>query len=202
MSYYYDYYIGYEREGKIYPLGPYVLENKLVPVFSRSHSFASRLHEEFYNVDESQASDELRNEFEYEDWNGKKVFKLRYLPVKELPNESYIKTGYFLIKDVEAYEMYRSNYEHYEFDGFYDVLSPTLYAAKLQNELLFGKNKPTIDEGGNEYTEPNASDYMYYAYCDEHSKEYEAHILRFIVREVEDYHTLQDGEYVILLREG
>ena len=69
MSYYYNYYVGYKKDGKIYPWGPYNANGKLEPMVSRSRSFASDLHEEFYAVSDKEVSEELRKEFEYEDWN-------------------------------------------------------------------------------------------------------------------------------------
>ena len=199
MSYYYNYYIGYKKDGKVYPWGPYDAEGKIQPMVSRSRSFASDLHEDFYTVKDEMISDELRKDFEYTDYNGKKYFDVKYLPEKELPAGSYIKTGYFLISDVKAYE------EGEYFDGFYDRLSPEVYAAKLQHEMMFGKNQPEKDDEGNEYTEPNASDYMFYAYPDYNSKEYETFILRELIEALRDYHhigTDSDIEYVVLETEG
>ena len=82
MSYYYTYYLGYEREGKIYPLGPYDCFGKLRDVVNRSRSFASDLHERFWPVKEEEISDELRKEFEYTDWEGKKTVEYKIQQVK------------------------------------------------------------------------------------------------------------------------
>ena len=38
MSYYYNYYIGYKKDNKIYPLGPYDCNGNLKPVISKSSS--------------------------------------------------------------------------------------------------------------------------------------------------------------------
>ena len=133
MSYYYNYYIGYRKDGKIYPWGPYDAKGSLRPMICSSKSFASDLHEEFYTISEKQASEELCKEFEYETWEGTKRLDVKYLSEKDLPKGSFIKTGYFLIKDVQAYE----NDENGDFEGFYDVISPEVYAAKLQYEMMF-----------------------------------------------------------------
>ena len=198
MSYYYSYYIGYKKDGKIYPWGPYNAKGKLEPVISRSRSFASSLYENFHLVREKQVSEELRKEFEYEDdWTETKQIDVKYLLEKELPTGSYIKTGYFLIKDVEAYKNNK-----YNFEGFFDVISPEIYAAKLQHEMVFGKNQPKVDiEEGYEYTEPNASDYMYYAYPDYNTEEYESFILRQAIDALRDY-SMENVEYVVLEIEG
>ena len=198
MSYYYNYYVGYKKDGKIYPWGPYNANGKLEPMVSRSRSFASDLHEEFYAVSDKEVSEELRKEFEYEDWTKVKRVDVKYLSEKDLPTGSYIKTGYFLIKDVQAYE----NDECGNFEGFYDVISPEVYAAKLQHEMTFGKNQPNKDDEGYEYTEPNASDYMYYAYPDHDTKEYESFILRQLIEALRDYRMGNDVEYVVLETEG
>lgn len=198
MSYYYNYYIGYIKDGKIYPWGPYNARGKLEPMISRSRSFASDLHREFYAVSDKEVSEELRKEFEYEDWNKTKRVEVKYLSEKDLPTGSYIRKGYFLIKDVQAYE----NDEDGNFEGFYDVISPEVYAAKLQHEMMFGKNQPKKDAEGYEYTEPNASDYMYYAYPDYETKEYESFSLRQLIGALRDYGLGDDVEYVVLETEG
>lgn len=198
MSYYYSYYVGYRdiNSDKIYPLGPYSSKGKLCSALCRSSSFASDLYEDFLYIKDSQISDELRNEFEYESYNGTKEIKVKYLPVKDLPTDSYISTGYFLISDVEAYEN-----DRYSFEGFYDKLTPQVYATKLENQLKFGPNKPKTDDFGSTYTEHDASDYMFYAYPNYESREYEAFVLRNFTGCLEDY-DLKDAEYVILETEG
>lgn len=198
MSYYYNYYIGYKKDGKIYPWGPYNAKGKLEPALNCSRSFASDLYEYFSCVPNDAISEELRKEFEYEDWKGVKHVDVKYLSEKDLPKGSYIKTGYFLINDVKAYENYKNN-EYGVFDGFYNVISPEVYAAKLQHELTFGKNQPKKEE--EDYIEPNASDYMYYAYPDYMSKEYEAFILGQLIDILRDYQ-MGNIEYVVIETEG
>lgn len=198
MSYYYDYYIGYKHNGKIYPMGVYDANGKLHSVVCNSRSFASDLHESFNSIKDDEISDELRKEFEYDGWDGKKTMGIvKWLPVKELPSGDYVKKGYFLIEDVKAYEENRD-----WFEGFYDVISPQVYVALLERELKFGKNQPKKDIEGEEYTDPNASDYMFYAYPDYHSKEYEAFILREIVDSMWSSELPEGAEWVIIETEG
>ena len=200
MSYCYNYYIGYELDGKIYPWGPFDASGQIVPVISRSRSFASNLHDSFYNVPEEKVSEDLRNKFEYKNWNDDKVLDVKYLLVDDLPKENYIKRGYFLISDVKAYE---DEQEPAFFDGFYDTIAPEMYAIKLQHELLFGKEAvEKRDEEYNEIIDHAASDYMYYAYPDYSSKEYEAFILREAVTMLENYRFPKEVKYVILETEG
>lgn len=199
MSYYYDYYVGYEKDGKIYPWGPFDANGNIRPVISRSSSYASDLHEDFYHIKEEQVSDELRSKFESTDWNGNRVVDVKYLPYADLPSGTFVKSGYYLIKDVQAYEDDEDGY----FDGFYDKLSPQIYVAKMENELKFGKNPIQKDEFGNEYSEPNASDYMYYAYPDYNCKEYEVFAIRDAVEMLQSYRMENEGiKYVILETEG
>ena len=199
MSYYYCYYVGYKYNGKFYPWGPYDAQGNLCPVIEKSSSFASDLHEQFYSVPKEGVTEELRKEFEYEGWNGEKRVDVKYLRVDDLPRGDGVKKGYCLMNQVQAYE----EDEGY-FEGFYDVLSPEVYAAKLQHEMTFGKNQPKKDDEGYEYTEPNASDYMYYAWYDNSSEEAEARELRNAVEVLVSYaHNLPEGtEFIILETEG
>lgn len=198
MSYYYNYYVGYKKDGKIYPLGPYDSMGKLHTALSKSRSFASALYKKFYPIKETEISDELRGRFESKDWNGELKLNATYLTEKELNelSSNYIKSGYFLISDVESYVRSGDTW-----DIFYDKITPQVYAAKLQHELTFGKNQPQKDVEGNEYTEPNASDYMYYAYPDYDCQEYEVSVLKDMIEILRTY-DLEDAEYVIILSEG
>lgn len=199
MSYYYNYYIGYKKDNKIYPWGIYTSDGERCPVISRSRSFASDLHNKFYPISEKMISDELRKEFEYKNWNNEMIFDVKYLPVSELPSTNFIEKGYFLINEVEAYEL--SDEESFWFDGFSSKLSPQIYAAKLEHQLKFGENKPKKNDEGYEYTEPNASDYMWYVYPNYNSEEYESFLLHEFVNAIENYR-LSNTEYVILETEG
>lgn len=200
MSYYYEYYVGYEdtQTGIIYPYGPYTSEGKLKPIVEKSRSFASDLHNSFSRIDNGYISKELRKEFEYEDWQGEKQIDVKYLYFEDLPNSDYIKKGYFLIEDVQAYEQGGCD------DLFYHIISPIVYAEKMRNELTFGKNQPKKDIEGEEYTEPNASDYMYYAVPDYNCKEYEISQIKEAINMLYDYDFFEDNNkrIVILETEG
>lgn len=194
MSYYYNYYIGYERNGKLYPLGPYNSFGDLKCAVWVSRSFASDLHDDFYQVPEDKISDELRKEFEYENWNGEKVLQMKYFPMDEMPKGSFIKTGYFLIDDVKKYEK-----DHDAWDLFYEHLSPAMYAAMLQNELTLGKPQPKKDCEGYEIEVYSASDYMYYAYPDYCSREYESFVIKEVGEMLYSYSHFENGEKLVVL---
>ena len=199
MSYYYNYFIGYILEGKIYPLGPYTANGKRRDVVSRSRSFASDLHEDFYVIRDEMISDELRKDYEYETYEGEKEMpRLKYLRVSELPKESYIKKGYFLIRDVVLYE---------EGDGdsdelFYDRISPSVYAGMMKNEITFGKPADEYDAEGEKIERHSAGDYMYYAYPNYFSKEYEAEMLRVTAGMLDEYDLPKGSELVVIEDEG
>lgn len=198
MSYYYTYYLGYEKDGKIYPFAPYDCFGHFKPVIERSRSFASELHCRFSTIPEENYSEELKTRFEYKTWdNRNEIEEVKMCYIDELPTGDYIKTGYFLITDVEQYEK-----DHDSEDLFYDTVSPTVYAAMAANETQFGKPQPRKDDEGNEYIPNTASDYMYYAYPDHFCEEYEAFLLRMEAN-IYDYGCLpEDARIVVLLTEG
>ena len=208
MSYYYSYYIGYKKNGLIFPLGPYDTFGKLQPVIEKSRSFASDLHESFRSVHEDEISHELREQFAYDGaWHGGNEEEMRHvhcLKDSELPNGSFVKRGYFLVKDVLQYEADNEYIGNNEL--FYDKVPPTVYATMLISEKMFGKPAPIKDEFGEEYQPPAASDYMYYAYPDYNCKEYEVHLIKEMISILtEDYTTykfLEDCELYVLETEG
>ena len=203
MSWYYTYYVGFEREGKIYPFGPYTVEGKLRPVISRSRSFASDLHNRFYDISKEKVSEEFRNEFlkysEGDEEELRDLSLLSYLPIDELPKGDYIKRGYFLTDEVEKYEEDPSN------AYMTPPISPVVYAKKMEKEFRFGPNKPKKDEFGDEHIEPNASDYTYYAYPDYECEEYEAERIRNVAYSLYNYDYNFDksgAKLVVILSQG
>ena len=154
----YNYYLGYRKEGKYYPLGSYNSFGTLCPVLKRTENYASNLYSRFSKMKEDAISYDLKKEFE--------VQEIRYLPIDELPLGSYIKSGYFLIDEVKKFEE-----EKDEFFEFSEYLLPRFYAAKLQNEIMFGfKNTENLKKR-------SVSDYMFYTYPDYRSEEFEARVI-------------------------
>lgn len=203
MSYYYNYYLGYRNNEtkKFYVLGLFDNNEHLYSIISKSRSFASNLHEMFIPVKTEDFSESIYKYFSYKNvYNDIVPPQIKWFFVKDLPSDSFIKTGYFLIDEVEQYERNKDGDEFW-FEGFSHSLSPQVYAAKLQNEIICGKNSPKKDVEGNEYIVPNASDYMYYAFPDYNSKEYESHILRKVA-EAYDFVISENCEMVILETEG
>ena len=196
MSYYYNYYVGYKRNGKIYPFGPYNSLGNLKHVISRSRNIASDLHDDFYPISEEEISEELREQFEHKNYKGENVVDVKSLRIDELPSGTYIRSGYFLIEDVKRYEEYEADYY---FDGFYDCVSPVVYASMAQNEVQFGKPERRKDDFGTWYYPKCASDYMYYAYPDYESKEYEAEMIRSVAYMLKEYMDLPEDAVLLAL---
>ena len=199
MSWYVHYYLGYKtKEDKIYPLGPYDCFGHLYNIFYRSRSFTSDLHEDFFKINEQQSTDELKKSFSYENYDGEIIFAdVEYLPLNKLPSGSYVKSGYFLIEDIQNYLK-----DEDPWDLFYDCLDPTTYALKMESELKFGKPTPKKDCEGNEITEHSCADYAYFAYPDYFSKEYESALIRNAAEMYEFIDLPDEAEIVVLKREG
>ena len=196
MSWYYNYYLGYKgKDGLYYPAGPYDKDGNLICVLLRSQSFASDLHNDFIMLPSDMMSPELREEFSFKDCDSIIYDTVKYLKFSDLPKGSFIKTGYFLCDDVVQYEK-----DPYDFDGFYDALSSTVYAEKLKNEAILGPPPKMTDEEGFDITDHSCRDYMYYAYPDYQSREYEAHMIRLALDMVSDFS--KSGDYVVLMTEG
>lgn len=184
MSYYYSYYLGYEKDGLLYPLGPYDCEGKLCSVLTRSRSFASNLHELFDPVSSSIASEEFRERFENEDYKGERGYAgVSYLPVDDLPCGDLITRGYCLIRDIQYYL-------DPEGDGDldmlkYHMLTPEQFSFKAKAELEHGVKSPKKhDENDDEYDEEyegeshSCSEYAYFSFVDSSSRNYEAFMIR------------------------
>lgn len=205
MSYYYTYYLAYKtKDNKIYPLGPFDYKNEYRDVLSISRSFASDMHEQFWQIKEEMITDELKEvfrnkyDFRYEEDKEQALMdalkEFKWVSLSDLPNDSYIKKGYFLIEDIKKYEK-----DNDAWDLFYEHLTPTEYAMQLENEMKFGKPKPQKDCDGYEIEVHSVADYAYYAYPDYQSAEYEA----FILREVAGMLNIpDDAEVVVLDMEG
>lgn len=219
MSWYYSYYLTRKNkeDGKLYPLGPFDYKNDFKCALSRSRSFASDLHEQFTEIKSAEdrkslISEELFNSiYDYgtdEDnenyikkfYDGERDYLLSYLPFKDLPKGDYIKKGYVLIDDIECYENDKDGY----FEGFYGVISPSIYAKKLENELKFGAPKPYKDEYGETITPKSMSEYSYYVWPDYECIEYECHAIRQTAYSVVDSWDIENGteDVYIVLTQG
>lgn len=207
MSWYYTYYLGIQDEnGKIKPLGPYDCNGKLHEVVERSRSFETGLHDSFTEIPDEAWSDELFAEFSYKDRDNDSAHKydyMSYCPIKELPSGSWIKSGYYLTDDIDQYMKSLDNPDEYYFEGFYERLSPEVYARRMENELKFGPPKPKKDCEGNEFETHSVSEYSYYCYPDYNCKEYDASTLRRTAEMLmESYDVPKGSRIVVILSEG
>lgn len=180
MSWYYCYSLGFkDANGKIHPLF-YDALGKKVEVLTLSRSAEpEELDAEFIHMKEADAAEDFIKAFSYdysdEDDNPGKIdfTYLSYLPIKDLPEGSAIKTKYVLIDDVRDYLI-----DSYNFDGFYETLTPIEYAEKLKNELILGAPAKEEDDEGGDVTPHSMRDYMLFTYIDYNSAEYYATQLR------------------------
>lgn len=203
MSYYYYYYIGYidKKDNKIYPYGPYTRKDKenIACVLDYSQSFDEEFSDHFITIPSEMYSDELRNTNHFAECLKENYCpEPKYCKVSELPTGGFVKTGYFLIRDVVEYMKDKDS------DVFYDRLDPVTYNGMVASELQFGKPEKAIDDFGEEYVPNSAGDYMYFAYPDYSCAEYKAHQLRMILNGLMDFEDEYDGtkEFVILETEG
>ena len=208
MSYYYNYYLGYKKDGKIYPAGLFNEKGSIYPVLSRSRSYASDLYCRFVRVSDELMTDELKKYFEYVDYRDEKHIDVKYLPLSKLPNRPYIKRGYVLISEVNNYE---KNIEENEGDPdfFSEILTPTSYIAKVLNELVFDskteENSDSDKDVDEEYRDSShkAMDYTYYAFPDYYCEEYECDVIRRFAGAYDNFNFTKDyDELVILETEG
>lgn len=205
MSWYYNYYLGYKKDGKIYPLGLFDGDGKIHNVFSRSRSFASHLWEKFRPIKDDEITDELKKAFPYEfeaddDNSCFRAPRMEVLPESELPNSDFVKSGYFLIDDVVQYRESGNDSEGL----FYDRLSPEVYAARLPIDMK-KSTKPkrrAVSYEEDEGEEHLATDYMYFCYPDYDCVEYESHMIKLAANSYEYAEVLKDAEIVILLTQG
>ena len=128
--------------------------------------------------------------------SGDQMQIIHTLMLDELPKGSYIKSGYFLIEDVERY-MHTGDP-----DSFYDRKEPAVFAAILQNEAVLGAPPTKYDLEGNPYPIRSAADYMYFAYPDYQSEAYEAFLIRQFAEALERYPDIEFDSIIVLETEG
>ena len=202
MSWYTNYRLGVKKEdGKIYPLGVFDAKGKGYDIISTSRSFTTDLKESFRDIKDDEISDELRKEYEYKIYEDEiEMQDLQVLPLKDLPHGNYVKTGYFLIDDIERY-IKNGYYNRYD-DIFYDTLSPEVFGMKMNNELAFGIPEKKYDCDGEEIEYHSCAEYAYFAYPDYQCKEYEAFLLREIASIYFKYGEVDDSNIYVIKTEG
>lgn len=203
MSWYTNFYIAYQTsDGKIYPYGPFDYSGNYKCVHWTSRSFTTDLKEWFEPVTREQLSEELVNaifNIELDDeFYGAPYWGV--CPLDALPKSDFIKKGYFLIDDIQAYQK-----DDDTENLFYDYLEPDVYARKMENELKFGKPTETTDDWGTKYIPKSCADYSYFCYPDYKCKEYEVFKLKTIIYSMyEDYREdiPKDAKIVLFKTEG
>ena len=204
MSWYYTYYLGYikkdDKEEKIYPLGPFDYKGKLKDVFSKSRSFASDLHEDFRDINADQLDESFLKALGIE----KNYSCIKMLSLSDLPKTDYVKSGYFLLSDVEEYYKYKNECSIGDLGIFYDKLTPEVYGLRLSNEIAFKtKKRIKYDAEGEEIEIHPCSDYTFFSYPDYNSKEYESFLIKNVANILYDkYLDDENIEVVVVETEG
>lgn len=200
ISWYTNFYCAYQtKEGKIYPYGPFDYSGDYKCIHWTSRSFTTDLKEWFEPVTREQVSEELLNAI-YDTELDNESFIEQYwgvCPIDALPKSDFIKTGYFLIDDIQNYQK-----DNDTEDLFYDWLDSDTYARKLENELKFGKPTEIIDKWGEKCTPKSCADYSYFCYPDYHCKEYEVFKLKNIIYSMyEDYkENIPKGAKIVIFK--
>ena len=213
MSEYFDYYIGYKQNDKIYPLGPYNAKGELLPAYEHSSSFGYGLPELIDNVLlRENASDSLIEEEiignygnlrDENDTHENGLYWTYADDLFEMCNHGdYIKSGYFLLDDIRIYKQNGNSTQ--DVDIFYDKLDSDEYAMRLQNELIFGPPLHKKDECNNDITDHSIRDYGYFAYADYYSKEYIFSKINAIIEVlIGDFYTIpEDAKLVVIMTRG
>ena len=183
MSEYINYYICKQNKNTklIYPLGPFDDRGDLKCVIWKSRSYYTDLIDLFSPIPKELITNELSTKLynssleeclnnENDMFNNNDYYMMHYCPLSELGSSNYIKSGYYLIDDIKEYE--KSQLDNYEFDGFYEYLSPQLYCELLRSENSSKfKREAKKDCEGNEFDMYYASDYAFYMYPDYSGKE-------------------------------
>lgn len=210
MSYYYCYKLGYKKNNKIYPLFPFRDDGTWTDVITRSRSYDNHLHDDFYNISKDMLSDEMIRQLlkdvslygkSEEDYIDKVVPYIKWLPLDQLPDDEYLKSGYYLISDVERYESESKDTRSvFDMDLFYDQMSTTAYNARLRNVLMVGDDSEKDEDG--DYIKRPITDYMFYVYPDYDCKEYDSFLLKTMAGMCDTYHMDKDTEIVVIDMEG
>lgn len=209
MSQYYSFYVGLKDKttGKIegYEKLAYDLKDsdegdvtRFNSIYYRSRSFMPHnyLEDNFHSLSEEDLEEKTCRAFQFRDMFTDKLQLLNslcYISYAELMNmnSNFIKTGYFLVDDVEQYQKTKDSE-----DLFYDSVSESVYANMCAKKI---ESKEMEDDEGFKYTKHGWEDYMYFAYPDYDSPEYLTHILQILA---DSYHDLlfqmKDKELVIL----
>ncbi len=197
----YNYYLGYLKDNKFYPLGPFNSNGKLKPVLSNNYN---NLQERclFTGINEADVSDELRKHFEYESYVNRNKTKMVLTPLyktmlAELPSGDFIKRGYFHMSDVTNYET--SDGHDVSFRAY---KSPSVFAEMLKNEMQTKNTQSGYDYDGEPVHQSIASEYMYFAYPDCSSVHYEIFIIRTIAEILRKNENISANDIVILVTEN
>ena len=194
------YYLGYRKDNKIYPLGPFTSDGEYHHVLYRCRE--SHLLNYFRHVSDAETFDKSFYDKCFVekgidiDYNSINSLCLSIVDYKNLPQKYiYIKQGYYLRDDIKEFEDTGDAY------CLCDGLTLPEYTRKLEVELKQVNNtillSPTIDD---KYT---CADYSYYMYENKDCEEYElAQIHKALnMLGIEDYDLSYNGCDIVVIQE-
>lgn len=229
MSYYYNYYLGYKKDGILYPMGPFSRKGKLECLLWKSRSYASDLHEDFLLADEKEVSDELYetllNDSAIEEckkanipYTEEEIETLanyyggdkKNVPAKELKTyrEALIEKNdqirYLPLDKLPEGSIVKEGYVRYsEIErADEDGIYDVISPHEYAERLKTAialGDIPKVDDEGNPF--PRLSEYVYHKWIETDSREYESYLLRMMAENFRDYE-VQEDEIVIIETEG
>lgn len=197
MSSYFYFYVGYidNKTKKVHPMGPFNDQGKLQEIFYKTGSFISDMYHSFEKVKLEDIDEKWQEKFSVtygiNEEKRESVLLMQY--PDQLPDSNYIKSGYYLVKDVNEY--LKSEESGDDFDGFYEKIDPLMYAELVKQEVMFGKPEPKKDEEGYEIPVYSASDYMWFCYPDYYGEEYESFRCKQALNMIYDKYDFEYGDY-------
>jgi len=196
MGYWHNIYLGYSKDGKVFPLGPYDAKGRIYPIYTYRHIWAgeNRLHDQMEHVlpTDQEVSDELRNVLAYETYEGKTIYPdMRMIALDNLPALPIMSSGYVPIAQVEGYESFGGD------PDFYPVYTPMIYAEKLRGEMNGIPAQPV--EGEDEAPRESMRDFMFYQWVDRNTLAYDIHKVREVARVFEDAPILVGTKGIVVI---
>ena len=181
MSTYYDFYLGYKKDGVFHAIGPYGRNEKgeyyLTNIFSRSSSYVTELKNYFSSTETlEEMDDDVKELAKYVGWfSDGYSYRLYFMPLSELRayagNEG-IRSGYVSVDAVNIYESIPKEDRDMEFcDYDFEFVSSIVY-AKMDKE--------------------EQRNFIYYSWIDYNSKSYVASRICSIVDEFQHCNSYAD----------
>lgn len=162
MSTWYNFYLGYKKNGKFEAIGPYKKCKdgtfNLAPIFICSSSFSAGIYNKFSKISNEKEIGQTLNGIGEQDsvlseaGESRCLYFLKYTDLSNLSSNRGFRAGYVSLSAVDAYEQNKASGMHDDFcDYEFDFISPFLYAQLDKEEQR---------------------KYIYYAWVDYYSLDY------------------------------